>query len=349
MRIALDAMGGDFAPERPVAAAIEALQQYPAIEKLFLVGREDAIRAELAKCPAAKSVSDRFEIRHCTQVVEMADGAVDGIRKKKDNSISRSVELVKDGLADAVVSAGHTGAMVAATTIRLRTLPGIDRPAIATTIPTESNLFLLIDAGANIDARPRNLVEYAIMGSIYSKEVLKYESPRVGLLSIGTEEAKGNDLTKETFKLLRQAPIHFVGNIEGHDLFERPVEVVICDGFVGNVVLKTSESICTAIFHWLKAELMKTPFRAFGAWLSRNAYKAIRRKTNYEEYGGSLLLGVNGIAVIAHGASTVKAIRNAIRVGMEAKELKINPLIVEQAGKISPLLAESEANVAISS
>lgn len=334
MRIALDAMGGDFAPERPVAAAIEALQLYPAIDKLFLVGREEDIKAELAKYPASKKLADRIEIRHCTQVVEMADGAVEGIRKKKDNSISRSVELIKDGLADAVVSAGHTGALVAAATIRLRTLQGIDRPAIAVTIPTATNHFLLVDAGANIDARPRNLVEYAIMGSIYSKEVLKYDSPKVGLLSIGTEDVKGNDLTKETFKLLRQAPINFVGNIEGHDLFERPVEVVVCDGFVGNVVLKTTESISIAIFHWLKSELKKTPFRLFGAWLSRNAYRAISRKTNTEEYGGSLLLGVNGIVVKAHGSSTIKAIRNAIRVGMEATELKINPLIVQQAAKI---------------
>lgn len=349
MRIALDAMGGDFAPERPVAAAIEALQLYPAIDKLFLVGQEAAIKAELAKYPAALKLADRYEIRHCTQVVEMADGAVEGIRKKKDNSISRSVELVKEGHADAVVSAGHTGAMVAATTIRLRTLPGIDRPAIATTIPTESNLFLLVDAGANIDARPRNLAEYAIMGSVYSKEVLKYKSPRVGLLSIGTEDVKGNDLTKETFKLLRQAPINFVGNIEGHDLYERPVEVVVCDGFVGNVVLKTSESISTAIFHWLKSELDKSLFRKLGAMLAYGAFKAIRRKTNYEEYGGSLLLGVNGIAVIAHGSSTVKAIRNAIRVGMEATELKINPQIVQQAGKLSSILAENEAHAVASS
>lgn len=351
MRIALDAMGGDFAPERPVAAALEALQRFPAIDKLFLVGNEDLIRAELAKHSCAAELSSRYEIRHCTQVVEMSDGAVEGIRKKKDNSISRSVELVRDGLADAVISAGHTGAMVAATTIRLRTLPGIDRPAIATILPTATNLFLLIDAGANIDARPRNLAEYALMGTIYSKEVLKYPNPRVGLLSIGTEDVKGNDLTKETFKLLHQAPkdlINFVGNIEGHDLFERPVEIVLTDGFVGNVVLKTSESISSAIFHWLKSELTKTPFRMFGAWLARNAFRAIRKKTNYEEYGGSLLLGVNGIAVIAHGSSTVKAIRNAIRVCLEANELKINPLIIKGATRLSAtLVTESEPHEAV--
>ncbi len=328
MRIALDAMGGDFAPERPVEAAIEALKHYPQITKIYLVGIGDQIESELSRLRVTDR--DRIEIHHCTQVIGMSDGAVEGVRRKKDSSISRSVELVKDGKAEAVISAGHTGAMVAATTIKLRCLPGIERPGIASVLPTETNLFVLIDAGANIDARPEHLVQYAIMGSVYSKEVLGFSNPRVGLLSIGTEDVKGNDLTKETFKLLSKAPINFAGNIEGHDLFERPVEVVVTDGFVGNVVLKTTESIANAIFKWLKHEIKKTPSRMFGAWMARSAFTNIKKKTNYEEYGGSLLLGVNGVCVIAHGSSTVLAIRNAIRVAADAVKLKVNPTIVSE-------------------
>ncbi|MFZ5806865.1 MAG: phosphate acyltransferase PlsX [Verrucomicrobiota bacterium] len=339
MKIALDAMGGDFAPERPVAAGVQALKMFPQIGKLYLLGDEPAIRTELQKHDIS-TVEARLEIRHCTQVIEMSDSPVDGIRKKKDNPISRSMDLIKDDLANAVVSAGHTGAMVAAATIKLRTLSGIDRPGIATIMPTETNLFVLIDAGANVDARPEHLVQYAIMGSVYSREVLKFPSPRVGLLGIGTEDVKGNANTKETFKLLRQAPINFVGNIEGHDVFERPVEVVVCDGFVGNVVLKTSESLAHAIFLWLKDELTKSPIRKLGAWLARNAFRAIKKKTNYEEYGGSLLLGVNGTCVIAHGSSTVKALVNAIRVAVEAVQSRVNSQIVDGVERLAAVVHE---------
>ncbi len=328
MKIALDAMGGDLAPANLIAGAIQALREYPDVY-LYLVGDESRIVAELKKHNASE-FSSRFEIRHASQVVEMSDGAVEGIRRKKDSSISRAVELVKDGAADAIVSAGHTGAAVAATAIKLRTLPGVDRPGIATVMPTEKNLFVLIDSGANIDTRALNLVEYAIMGSVYSREVLGFKKPRVGLMSIGTEDAKGNELTKEAFKYLTSAPIHFAGNVEGHDLFENPVEVVVCDGFTGNVVLKTSESIANAIFHWLKHELKRSPLRMIGAWLAQGAFQAIRRKTNYEEYGGSLLLGVNGICIIAHGSSTPKAIKNAIRVAREAILQQVNPHIISE-------------------
>ncbi|MEM9400305.1 MAG: phosphate acyltransferase PlsX [Verrucomicrobiota bacterium] len=332
MKIALDAMGGDYAPERPVAAAIEALEMYPHIEKIFLVGDESRIRVEMAKFP--DTLKTKLNVLHCTEVIGMDEHAVSGVRRKKDNSINRSIQLVRDGEADAVVSAGHTGAVVAGSSIFLRTLPGVFRPGIATTMPTETNVFVLTDAGANVDARAEHLAQYGIMGSIYSEKVLKYSKPRVGLLSVGTEDAKGNDLTKEAFKLLQEAPINFVGNVEGHDLYERPVEVVVTDGFTGNVVLKTSESIANAIFRWLKRELKSTPFRMFGAWLSRNAFYNIKKKTNYEEYGGSLLLGVNGICVIAHGSSTVKAIRNAVRVGAEAVELQINEQIIEAVAQL---------------
>jgi glycerol-3-phosphate acyltransferase PlsX len=224
MKIALDAMGGDFGPPNIVGGAVMALNEYARIGKLFLVGDTPQIETELKKHGCNDG---RIEIVHATQVVEMSDRAVDAVRRKKDSSVSRAVDLVKKGEADAIVSAGHTGAAVAATQIKLRTLPGVDRPGIAAVIPSETNVFVLIDAGANSDPRPEHLVEYAIMGSVYSRHVLRYENPSVGLMSIGDEDMKGSDLTKEVFKLLKQSNLNFRGNIEGHDLFADPVEVVV--------------------------------------------------------------------------------------------------------------------------
>ncbi|MCX8493678.1 MAG: phosphate acyltransferase PlsX [Chthoniobacterales bacterium] len=326
MRIALDAMGGDYAPQSTVAGAAMALREYPKITKLFLTGDESSIKTELAKLGCS---DPRIEIVHTTQVVEMSDAAVDSVRRKKDSSVARAVDLVKKGDADAIVSAGHTGAAVAATTIKLRTLEGIERPGIASYLPTEKNVCVLIDAGANVDARPVHLLQYAIMGSVLSEHVLGYSNPEIGLMSIGGEDVKGSEFTKDVFKLLKASSLNFRGNIEGHDLFEHPVEVILCDGFTGNVVLKTAEATAGAVFRWLKHELTKTPFRMFGAWIARNAFRAIRKKTNYEDYGGSPLLGVNGICIIAHGSSTPLAIKNAIRVATEFIEQQVNPRIVE--------------------
>ncbi|MEI6322024.1 MAG: phosphate acyltransferase PlsX [bacterium] len=326
MRIALDAMGGDYAPVNTVAGAVMALKEYPQVTRLFLTGDETAIKAELSKL----GFSDpRLEIVHTTQVVDMSDAAVEAVRRKKDSSVSRAVDLVKDGHADAIVSAGHTGAAVAATTIKLRTLEGIERPGIASYLPTEKNVCVLIDAGANLDAKPIHLLQYAIMGSVLSKQVLGYPNPEIGLMSIGGEDVKGSEFTKDVFKLLKASSLNFRGNIEGHDLFEHPVEVILCDGFTGNVVLKTAEATASAVFRWLKHELEKTKFRMFGAWIARNAFRAIRRRTNYESYGGSPLLGVDGICIIAHGSSSALAVKNAIRVATEFIEQQVNPRIVE--------------------
>ncbi|MEP6937951.1 MAG: phosphate acyltransferase PlsX [Chthoniobacterales bacterium] len=327
MKIALDAMGGDFGPPNLVAGAVMALRDYPHITKLFLVGDTAKIETELKKHGCNDG---RIEIHHSTQVVEMSDGAVDAVRRKKDSSVSRGVDLVKHGHADAIVSAGHTGAAVAATTIKLRTLPGIDRPGIAALIPSETNLFVLIDAGANSEARAEHLLQYAIMGAVYSRHVLKYVNPVIGLMSIGDEDVKGSGMTKEVFKMLKQSQLNFRGNVEGHDLFENPVEVVVCDGFVGNVVLKTCESVAEAVFKWLKHELMANKMRITGAYLARNAFRTIKKKLNYEEYGGMPLLGVNGICIIAHGASTPLAIKNALRVAAESIEQQVNPHIIEE-------------------
>ena len=327
MKVALDAMGGDGAPQNCVAGAVQALQEYSALEKLFLVGDEAILRAELEK---HRCRDPRLEIVHTTQVVTMSESAVEAVRRKKDSSISRAVDLVKLGQADAVVSAGHTGAAVAATTIKLRTLEGVDRPGIAALLPTETNLCVLIDAGANTDARPEHMLQYAVMGAVFSRDVLGYENPAIGLMSIGGEDAKGSEFTKDIFKLLRASGLNFRGNIEGHDLFQNPVEVVLCDGFTGNVVLKSCEATAEAVFRWLKNELKKTPLRLTGPMMAKGAFQTIKRKTNYEEYGGSPLLGVDGICIIAHGSSSAKAIKNAIRVAMESIKTRINPKIVEE-------------------
>src|ERR1700724_1718417 len=339
MKIALDAMGGDFGPPYLVAGAVMALREYSYIEKLFLVGDTKQIDAELKK---HKCNDRRITIVHSTQVVDMSDRAWSAVRRKKDSSVSRAVDLVKHGEADAIVSAGHTGAAGAASMIKLRTLPGIDRPGIAAVLPTETNVFVLVDAGANIDARPEHLIQYAFMGSVYSRHVLHYKNPTVGLISLGEEDVKGNEMTKEVFKMLKKSSLNFVGNIEGRHLFEDPVEVVVCDGFVGNVILKTCESIGDAIFKWLKHELMKSGARMAGAYLARNAFKTIKKKVNYEEYGGMPLLGVNGICIIAHGASTPLAIKNALRVAAESIEQQVNPHIIEEIRRYNETTAPLE-------
>jgi len=332
-------MGGDFGPSNLVPGAVMALREYPHISKLFLVGDTAQIEAELKTL----NYHDRkIEIVHSTQVVDMSDRAWSAVRRKKDSSVSRAVDLVKHGQADAIVSAGHTGAAVAASMIKLRTLAGIDRPGIAAVLPTETNVFVLVDAGANIDARPEHLVQYAFMGTVYSRHVLGYKNPKVGLISLGEEDVKGNEMTKEVFKMLKKSSLNFVGNIEGRHLFEDPVEVVVCDGFVGNVILKTCESISVAIFQWLKHELERTTMRKLGAFLARESFRGIRAKTNYEEYGGSPLLGVNGICIIAHGASTPLAVKNALRVAAESIEQQVNPHIVEEIRRYHETTASLE-------
>lgn len=341
MKIALDAMGGDYAPRNPVEAAVEALELFSHIQHIFLVGDENAINKELHRLGAKEN--KRLSIYHCTEQIGMEESSVTAVRRKKDSSINRAVDLVKQGKAEAVVSAGHTGAMVTASTMKLRTLPGVLKAGIAAPFPTETNLFVLMDAGANVEAKAEHLTQYAIMGHLYSQKVLKVDRPRVGLLSVGTEEEKGTELTKEAFKSIKQVDgIDFVGNIEGHDLYLHPVEVVVTDGFTGNVVLKTSESLAQAIFSWIKREIYKCPLRKLGGLLAKPAFRAISEKTNYEEYGGCPLLGVNGISVIAHGSSSVKALRNALRVSLEAVELDINGSITEEIQKFKEKMKRSE-------
>ena len=272
MRIAVDAMGGDYTPGIMIEAVQMALAEIPDLEVL-LVGHTGKLAYYLERYHLAPS--KRLELVHAETVVEMSEPSTTSLRAKKDSSITVCADLVKAGRAAAVVSVGHTGAAVAATKVRLRTLPGVDRPALATLMPsiTPSGKSIVIDVGANTECTPANLAQFAIMGELYSQLRLKIERPRVGLLSVGGEDAKGNDLTKNAFQILSKMPINFIGNVEGHDLFDLGADVVVCDGFSGNVVLKSVESISHAIGYWLKEALMKNVFRKAGAVRLRTRLK----------------------------------------------------------------------------
>lgn len=333
MRISVDAMGGDFAPQEIVAGTLRAAEQLDGIEKLFLVGDESAIQAELAK--HAGTVPACIEVVHASEVVGMGESPAVAIRRKKDSSIARAVDLVKEGRAAAIFSAGNTGAAVAAATLKLRTLQGVDRPAIATVIPTPKDPFVLLDAGANPDSTPDMLLQYAVMGSIYSHEILGVGNPSIGLLSIGEEEGKGNESTKKTFSLLRGSNLNFSGNVESRDLFEGKVNVAVCDGFVGNVVLKTSEAVAKMISRWLKQMFRQNILRILGYFLSRGVYKEMRAHADPASYGGAPLLGANGVVIIGHGSSNAFATYNAIRVAAEAIDHDVNHLIEAELKSIN--------------
>jgi glycerol-3-phosphate acyltransferase PlsX len=275
---------------------------------------------------------------HASEVLTMDDKPAAAVRRKKDSSIARAVELVNDGKADAVVSLGNTGGIFAAATFKLGRVPGVDRGGIAAVIPTPDNEFVLLDAGANIECKPLNLAHYAIMGSIYSREILGYDNPRVGILSIGTEESKGNELTLQAFKLCKQLDLNFIGNVEGHDLFKSKVEVVVCDGFVGNIVLKTCESLAVGIFTMLKRELTASPHRQLGALLAQNAFRAIKRKMDPEAYGGASLLGFNGAVLKAHASARERAIASAIGVTTQNLKHHVNEIIAREVGRANERL-----------
>jgi phosphate acyltransferase len=319
-------MGGDHAPQNIVEGAVLALQELPQISKLYFTGDRARVEAELKKHGCTDG---RIEIVHTTQVVDMHDSGLDAVRRKKDSSISRAVDLVKDGKAQAAVSAGHTGAAVTASLIKLRTLPGIERPAIASLMPSLGKHWILIDAGANPDAEPENLVENAFMGAAYAEHVLGRKNPEIGLMSNGTEEDKGSAMVKETRARLRGIPaLNFRGNVEGHDVFHNPPDVVVCDGFVGNVLLKTCEALAHAMFDMIKAELHAS-FRAkMGGLLAKPAFKRIHKKTSADEYGGMPLLGVNGVTIISHGGASPRAMKNALRMACETISHAVNPHII---------------------
>jgi len=310
MKIALDAMGGDFAPATNVEGAIDALSTNDELS-VVLVGNESGISAELTRKNYSGS---RISIRHASQTVEMGDSPLTALRRKKDSSVRVAVDLVKSGEADAFVSAGNSGVVMATALLVLGKLPGVDRPAIATVMPSYRDHFVLLDAGANVDCKPVHLYQFAIMGDAYARFIFDMKSPKIGLLSIGEEDVKGNELTKESFKLLKNAGLNFIGNIEGQEIFKGEADVVVCDGFVGNIALKIAEGLAETMTKMLKREISDRAAARIGALFLKEAFKSFIKKTDYSEYGGAPLLGLSKPCIIAHGRSTSKAIKNAIIV-----------------------------------
>ncbi|HCR28937.1 MAG TPA: phosphate acyltransferase PlsX [Opitutae bacterium] len=336
--IAVDAMGSDKGPSEMVAAVALALKGYPSIAPIILVGQEDA----LVPCVKNAGLQDhpKLSIQHASQIVDMEDKPLQAMKQKKDSSMARAIELVKEGKASVVVSCGNTGTLMASGTIRLRTMEGIERPALATVMPRQEGHFVLIDAGANPSAKPEHLVHNAVLGSAYCQHVLGTENPRVGLMTIGTEEGKGNETTNAANDLLKSIPgiINYHGPIEGFQLFENVVDVVVCDGFTGNVILKTAESLFKCLFKdFLGGEIKKNPVRQLGYLFSKGAYDAIRTQLNPERYGGAPLLGIKGNILKAHGSSNREAVKSAIRIANEIISKDLNTQItsyIAQANRI---------------
>lgn len=329
MRIALDAMGGDYAPAVNVEGTIETVNDFEDID-IILVGDEFSIKREL---DSKRYPPNRISIKHASQVVGMDESPSVAIRRKRDSSIRRGLELVRNGEADGFVSAGHSGVVMATALLLLRTSTGVDRPAIATIMPTLKTPFVLIDAGANLRCKPENLFQFALMGSTYSRIILGRSNPKVALLSIGEEDTKGNELTRDAFKLLKESGMNFVGNIDGKDIFTGNADVIVCDGFTGNVVLKTSEGLAEVIIKMLKREIMDLTTGRVGYLLMKSALRNFKKKTDYDEYGGAPLLGINGTCIISHGRSTAKAIKNALRVAADFSRNDVHKIIASDIEK----------------
>lgn len=324
--IAIDAMGGDFAPVNVVAGTIDALREISNRFEVVLVGSGDKLIREMQKY---KGEELRYHIQEASQVIDMHDPATAGIKQKRDSSISVGITMHKEGNADAFVSAGHSGAVLSTATLILGRLEGIGRPTIGTFLPTERGVCLLLDAGANVDCKPQHLYEFALMGSIYSSEMFQIKNPSIGLLNIGEEESKGNDVVKEAHKLLQQSKLNFIGNVEGRDILPGKSDVVVCDGFIGNVILKFGESIPSFFKGRIKRIASKNLFMKVFSGLVRNTLREALKSMDYEEYGGVPVLGVNGVVIIGHGKSTPKAIKNMLLRAEEMVRKNINGRIQE--------------------
>ena len=319
IRIALDAMGGDHAPSETIKGAISALALLPNIE-IVLVGQENRISKELKK----HKHDPRISFYNATEIIQTSEPPIQAIKQKKDSSIVKGVALVKEGKADAFVSAGNSGALMAASLFGLGRVSGIERPAFATIFPSKKSKVLLLDMGANVDCKPAHLVCFAKMGAIYSKYVLHVDNPKVGLVNIGEEPEKGNELTISTYPLLKEEKtINFAGMVESKEIFAGRIDVVVCDGFTGNLILKFGESTATFIFEMLAGEIKSHPLAAFAALFLIPALLRLKKKVDYDEFGGAELLGINGVVVKAHGRAKSKAIMNAIRVAVESVEGKV--------------------------
>src|SRR5712692_8642638 len=330
--IAVDAMGGDQAPRSEVDGAIRAARSLGV--KVILVGKQDLLRKELAQHEGVDGLP--IDIHHASEHVTMEDSAAKSIRNKRDSSIRVASRLVREGVAQGVVSAGNTGAVMAIVKTVQGMLPGVDRPALASAFPTiKGKPVVVVDVGANVDCTPRMLAQFAVMGDIYSRVIFHTARPRVGLLSIGEEEQKGNELTKAATPLLKSLPVHFIGNVEGGDIYAGETDVIVCDGFIGNVALKVSEGLVDMIYQMLRDSLEATITRKIGYVLSRTAFQEFKKRLDYSEYGGAPLLGVKGVCIITHGRSNANAIKNSIRVAAEFAGGHINPRIETELARWS--------------
>ncbi len=332
MRIALDAMGGDFAPGPIVQGAVEAVRSQKGTE-VILVGDRAKIESVLADCGAD---GHGLEIFHCTQTVEMDESPVEALRRKRDNSISRCWELLAAGRVEALVSAGSTGAVVAGGLLQKRFLRGVKRPGIAVVLPTALGPCVMLDVGANVTPKPEHLFQYGVMGSLFAQHILKIDNPRISLMNVGSEEQKGNELAKETHALFDKSHLkeRFTGNIEGRDIYKGQAHVIVCDGFVGNVVLKVCEGLVEMILNNAAEELLSR-LPAEHHTTARRAFEALMQRYDYSEYGGAPLLGIDGICIICHGASGAPAIRNAIRVAGSFAQNQINEMITAELSGLS--------------
>jgi glycerol-3-phosphate acyltransferase PlsX len=319
LKIAVDAMGGDYGPAVVVEGAVASAREYGA--STILVGDKAAIERELSRC---KAHDLPIEVRHASQVVGMAELPSHALRRKRDSSLRVAADLVRDGEAAAFVSAGNTGAAMAIAMFVVGVLPGVDRPAIAAVLPNLRGFTVLLDAGANVDPKPKHLLQFAVMGHVYARDILGYANPRVGLLSVGEEEGKGNDLTKEAYEELKDSSLNFIGNVEGREIYNGRCDVVVTDGFTGNVALKISESLADMLGSMIKEELTRDVRSKVGAALALPAFERFKKRVDYTEMGGAPLLGINGAAIICHGASPVKAIKNAVRVAREWAKADLN-------------------------
>jgi glycerol-3-phosphate acyltransferase PlsX len=319
MKIAVDAMGGDHGPAVVVEGAVAAVREFGA--SVILVGDRQAVDAEIDRL-GARSLG--LEVRHASEVVSMAESPSLALRRKRDSSLRVAAELVRDGKASAFISAGNTGAALAISMFVIGVLRGIDRPAIAAVLPGLRGFTVLIDAGANVTPKAWHLFQFAIMGHVYARDILGLERPRVGLLSVGEEEGKGNDLTRETYDLLKESRLNFIGNIEGRDVYNGSCDVIVTDGFTGNVALKISESLAEMVGAMIKEELTRDIRSKVGAALAVPAFGRFRKRVDYTEMGGAPLLGIDGAAIVCHGASPVKAIKNAVRVAAEWAKAGLN-------------------------
>lgn len=327
--IALDAMGGDHAPAEVVKGAVLAAAEY-AVE-IILVGQEDVVRRELA---AAGGTPRNISVFDAREIVTMEDTALAPLRRKRNSSVRVCANLVAEGKANAFVSAGNTGATWTSARAVMGMIEGVSRPALATVLPSLKGHTLLLDVGANVDAKPNHLREFAVMGHFYAQMLFDIDAPRVGLLSIGEEEGKGNELTKETYRVLKETGLNFIGNAEGRDVFNGNADVVVCDGFIGNVVLKASEALGEFVSTTLRQEMTKTLPRKIGGLLAKSAFDGLKKRMDYSEYGGAPLLGVKGGCIVCHGRSNAKAIKNAIRVARNFAISRIDEKIRTQVNDL---------------